>query len=139
LSNACGSASGAAAGSRVAGTFRNRSRWTLAAASSTPRNSSIDVERRSPCSTAFAKVNVCSAVSQSPNSLLVRKRAILVAAANDTAEASSTSLAPSRRASSSASSEVPLPVLVKRPEGSRVSHELLDLHRLLVDPHATRT
>ena len=32
---------------------------------------------------------------------------------------------------------MPLPVLVQRPEGSRVSHELLDLHRLSVDLHAT--
>ena len=30
-----------------------------------------------------------------------------------------------------------LPVLIERPEGSRFSQELLDLHRLLVDPHAT--
>ncbi len=46
------------------------------AASSTPRTSSGDAERRRPCSTALAKVNVCSAVSQSPNSLLVGKRAM---------------------------------------------------------------
>ena len=32
--------------------------------------------RRSPCSTALANVKVCSAVSQSPNSLLVGKRAM---------------------------------------------------------------
>jgi hypothetical protein len=31
-----------------------------------------------------------------------------------------------------------LPVLVQRAEGSWVCHELLDLHRLLVDPHANR-
>ena len=62
------------------------------AASSTPRSSSRDGDRRSPCSTAFANVNVCSAVSQSPNSLLVGKRAIRVAAAKVTAEASSTAL-----------------------------------------------
>src|SRR5438046_1990676 len=34
---------------------------------------------------------------------------------------------------------MPLPVLVERPEGSGVSHELLDLHCLLVNPHATGT
>jgi hypothetical protein len=34
---------------------------------------------------------------------------------------------------------MPLPVLVERPEGSWVCRELLDLHRLLVDPHATGT
>ncbi len=92
-----------AAGSRTAGTLRNRSRWTLAAASKTPRSSSSEGDRRSPCSTAFANVNVCSAVSQSSKSLLVGKRAIRIAAAKVTAEASSTSVAPSRSASSSAS------------------------------------
>jgi hypothetical protein len=32
-----------------------------------------------------------------------------------------------------------LPVLVERPEGSWVSHELLDLRCLFVDAHATGT
>ena len=101
--SAPGSAAGSGVGSRVAGTLRKRSRWTLIAASSTPRNSSGEGDRRRPCSTAFAKLKVCRAVSQSPNSLLVGNRAIRVAAANATAEASSTSLAPSRSASSRAS------------------------------------
>jgi hypothetical protein len=34
---------------------------------------------------------------------------------------------------------MPLPVLIQRAEGSWVCHELLDLHRLLVDPHPTGT
>src|SRR5262249_9222179 len=33
---------------------------------------------------------------------------------------------------------MPLPVLVQRAEWSWACHELLDLHRLLVDPHANR-
>ena len=73
------------------------------AASSTPRRSSREDDRRRPCSTAFANVNVCSAVSQSPNSLLVGNRAIRVAAAKVTDEASSTAPAPSSSAASSAS------------------------------------
>ena len=73
------------------------------AASSTPRRSSREDDRRSPCSTAFANVNVCSAVSQSPNSLLVGNRAIRVAAAKVTDEASSTAPAPSSSAASTAS------------------------------------
>ena len=34
---------------------------------------------------------------------------------------------------------MPLPVLVERPERSRVSHEALDLRRFPVTPHPTRT
>ena len=34
---------------------------------------------------------------------------------------------------------MPLPVLVERPERSRVSHEPLDLNRFPVTPHRTRT
>ena len=51
------------------------------AASKTPRRSSGEGERRSPWWTAFANVNVCSAVSQSPNSFDVWNRAIRTAAA----------------------------------------------------------
>ena len=51
------------------------------AASKTPRSSSGDGARRSPWWMALANVKVCSAVSQSPNSLLVWKRAMRSAAA----------------------------------------------------------
>ena len=68
-------------GRGAAGTFRKRSRYTLMAASKTPRNNSGDPVRRSPWCTALANVKVCNAVSQSENSLRVWKRAMRSAAA----------------------------------------------------------
>src|SRR3712207_7792317 len=73
--------------------FRKRSRWTLIAASKTPRSNSGEGVRRSPWCTALAKVNVCRAVSQSPNSLEVGKRAMRRAAAYATVAASPSSVA----------------------------------------------